>query len=221
MKKAQVTCFVLATLMLLSSCNTAGQAYGGLVGASIGGRVGGTVGFLAGGSFRGSSSALGSLVGMGVGAVIGVGIASQIEANENNTITERNQNTRIKREENGVMTRVRPGSFNPIAISGPTYMDVTGDGYISKNETIELEAYITNTSDYPLNDVTICINVSDTKHFTLSPPLTTNLQPGQKIRYTGRVHCNKARRGQSIEVCLTTTHAGKTNASESIYINQM
>lgn len=226
MKKTQITSLTLATVMLASSCASSYQAAGGVTGAMIGSHVGEAVGFLSGhGPFRGSNAALGSLVGMGVGAALGVGITSQIEKNESNRQAGRRKDATADRQrqvdtnQQSVYTRETNASFsNSTSLSELTYMDVTGDGAISKDETIEVEGYVTNTSDVVLNDIVICLTITDTKNFTVSPPLTTTLQPGQCIRYTGRVHCKKARRNQSVGVCLTTTLANQINRTESLYI---
>ena len=225
MKKTQITCLTLASILLVSSCTSSRQAAGGVTGAMIGGRVGELVGIAAGhGPFRGGSAALGGLIGMGVGAVVGVGVTSQIENNERG----RSHNPSERQGVNERRTTIEPDyqtsgrayaqESNPTTMSELTYMDVTGDGAISKDETIELESYITNNSENVLNDIVISLTISDTKNFIVSPPLTTTLQPGQKIRYTGRVHCKKAHRGNMVKVNLTTNLAGKVNTTGSVYI---
>lgn len=105
-----------------------------------------------------------------------------------------------------------------ISISDLTFMDIDGTGYISKGETIEVEGYITNTSNSVLNDVIIFLKVDDEKRFRLSPSLTTTLRPGQKIRYTGRILCDRAKRGQAVGVCLNTLYAGKQNTSSTLFV---
>mgnify|MGYP002859307387 CR=1 FL=1 len=229
----------LATLMLASSCTSSYQAAGGLTGAMIGSHVGSAVGFLSGsGRYRGDSSALGSLIGMGVGAILGVGIASQIEENEKaeaKRYEERANEERTSRNsENGYYGdadyQIGGGAYDGgtyngassqatfVSLSELSYMDADGDGCISKDETIEVEGYITNTSNSVLNDIVINLEVSDPKAFSISPSLTTNLQPGQKIRYTGRVHCLKTRRNQSVNINLVTTYAGKSCSSTSLIV---
>ena len=226
MKKTKITCLILAVAMLTGSCTSSYQASGGVTGAMIGGRVGETVGYLSGhGPFRGRSAALGNLVGMGVGAALGIGITSQIEANERAKHQRGKDNGYASDNEyydqgyqtgGGAYAGVTNSST--LYISDLSYTDMTGDGYISKDETIEVEGYITNTADHPLNDVVIYINVNDTKHFTISPPLTTTLRPGQRIRYTGRVHCGKTRRGRDITVSLNAKYGSKLSSSENLII---
>lgn len=105
-----------------------------------------------------------------------------------------------------------------LSISELSYMDADGDGYISKDETIEVEGYITNTSNSILRDIVIYLNVNNPKAFSLSPSLTTTLQPGQKIRYTGRVHCKRARGIESLGINLNTDYAGKQYTSNSLFV---
>lgn len=221
-----MTCLTLAAAMLASSCTSSYQAASGATGAMIGGRVGEAVGFLSGhGRFRGENAALGSLIGMGVGALLGVGIANQVEQNEK--AQARNRQYDDRQQDGGYSGdqdyQIGGGSYNgsesvlSSSISDLTYMDADGDGYISKGETIEVEGFITNTSDAPLQDIVIYLSVNDTKSFTLSPSLTTTLAPGQRIRYTGRVHCNKVRYN-SVSVNLNTTCNNKTNTSNSLFV---
>ncbi len=248
MKATKITCLALATLLLASSCESSYQAAGGVTGAMIGSHVGSAVGHLSGGHrhgryYRGGNAALGSLIGMGIGAALGVGIASQIEKKEKAEArrqegyedgygdyeTRENRRTTDGYEGNrdyqigggayeGTSSAYQGTSSAVISISELTFMDMDGTGTISKGETIEVEGYITNTSNSVLNDVVIFLKVDDEKRFRLSPSLTTTLRPGQKIRYTGRVVCDRAKRGQSVGVCLNTLYAGKQNTSNTLFV---
>lgn len=224
MKKTKITCLVLAMAMLTGSCTSSYQASGGVTGAMIGGQVGEGVGFLSGhGPFRGRSAALGNLVGMGVGAVLGIGITSQIEANERSKYQRGRNEGYAYNDDYSQGYQTGGGAYagttrSPFYISDISYTDMTGDGYISKDETIEVEGYITNTSEHTLENVVIYINVDNSKHLTISPPLTTSLRHGQRIRYTGRVHCKKARRSQSVVVSLNAKSGDRTSSSEKLTI---
>ena len=231
MKKTKIVCIPLATMMLVSSCTSSYQASGGLTGAMIGSHVGEAVGFLSGhGHFRGENAALGSLIGMGIGAVLGVGIASQIEENEKAEARryERNDDTYTSQNDGYYGNRdyqIGGGAYHGstataalVSLSDLTYMDADGDGCISKDETIEVEGFITNTSNSTLRDIVINLEVDNPKAFSISPSLTTTLQPGQKIRYTGRVHCIKTRGNASVGINLNTTYAGKTYSNNNLYV---
>lgn len=220
MKTTKATCFALAAALLISSCSSSYQAQGGVTGALIGSRVGETIGFLSGhGHFRGENAALGSLIGMGVGAVLGVGIASQIEQGEQigqrPKRTDRYDETPDYQTGSGAYAGTIPGA---VSISDLTYMDSDGDGLFSKNETLEVEGFITNTSNEPLKDIVIFLKSDNTKDVSISPSLTTTLRPGQKIRYTGRLHCKKAHNGKTLSVTLNTFHSGKVNTSGKLNI---
>ena len=228
-----------------SSYQAAGGVTGAMIGSHIGGAVGALSGH---GPFRGESAALGSLIGMGIGAILGVGITSQIEEQERaearryedyeqsrttngndgyydnnvsyqtsggyqngNQPVQENHNYQIGSYNGGVTSTV-------LSISDLTYMDADGDGYISKDETIEVEGYITNTSNSILRDIVIYLDVNDAKAFSISPSLTTTLQPGQKIRYTGRVHCLRTRGITSVGINLNTVYAEKTYTSNSLFV---
>lgn len=207
MKKTKFTCLALATALLVSSCNSSYQASSGATGAMIGSHVGGAIGVLSGhGYYRGNNAALGSLIGMGIGAVLGVGIASQIE--------EKEKAEARRYEQVPVETRV-PSVVN---ISELSYMDSNGDGYISKDETIEVEGFVTNSTKSILQDIVISLKVSDPKAFSTSPSLTTTLLPGQKIRYTGRIHCNRIHRNESVGVNMEVAYANRNSTSTSLFV---
>ena len=244
MKKNQFTCLTLATALLVSSCTSSYQAAGGVTGAMIGSHVGGAVGALAGhGHFRGESAALGSLIGMGIGAILGVGISSQIEEQERAEARRYEDYERTRGniqydgayEDNNVGYQTSGGyqgsvdshnfqiskgvaSTTVLSISDLSYMDADGDGYISKDETIEIEGFITNTTNSLLQDIVIQLNVDDPRSFGVSPSLTTTLQPGQKIRYTGRVHARRTRGHSSLGINLTTEYAGKSYTSNTLLV---
>lgn len=228
-----------------SSYQAAGGVTGAMIGSHIGGAVGALSGH---GHFRGESAALGSLIGMGIGAILGVGITSQIEEQEraearryedygqdrttvgNDGYYDNHVGYQISGGNQGGNQAVQEnhnyqiGSYNGsitstvLSISDLTYMDADGDGYISKDETIEVEGYITNATNSILRDIVIFLDVSDPKAFSISPSLTTTLQPGQKIRYTGRVHCLRTRSITSVGINLNTVYAEKTYTSNSLFV---
>jgi hypothetical protein len=153
---------------------------------------------------------------MGIGAVLGVGIASQIEEKE-----KEKAEARRYEEYSNIADSPSAAANSPSAainLSDLTYMDTNGDGYISKEEVIEVEGFITNTSNSVISDIVIYLTTNDDKAFIASPSLTTTLQPGQKIRYTGRIHCHKIRGLSAAEVQLHTSYANKSNVSNSLYI---
>lgn len=206
---------ILALAMMASSCGSAYQAESGARGAIIGGHVGEMVGILSGhGHSYGKNAALGSLIGMGIGAVLGVSVASQIEEKEK-------AESRRYDEDYNTVSSPSPTTSSPSAainLSDLTYADTDGDGYISKDEIIEVEGFITNTSNSVINDIVIYLTTNDAKAFIVSPWLTTTLQPGQKIRYTGRIHCRKTRGKSGAEVRLHTIYADKDNTSNSLFV---
>lgn len=218
MKRNKVLSVALATLILISSCGTSYQAAGGVTGAMIGGQVGEAIGFLTGhGPFRGENSALGNLVGMGVGAVLGVGIASQIERNEQAANTQ-TYDAPFEDYQTGGGAYMGAAASVRTNISPLNYMDGDGDGYLSKGETIEIEGFITNTTREQLNNIVIYLSTDNNKNCSISPSLTTSLEPGQRIRYTGRIHCKKAKKNQSVSVRLNVAYADKTNTSNPLVI---
>lgn len=115
----------------------------------------------------------------------------------------------------------RPSSSNAyVSIEPLSFMDGDGDGCISKNETIEVETYIKNTTNEPLRNVTISLITDDVRYVTLSSPLVTSLAPGQKVRYTGRVYCQKVKKNTplSVSVNVLTNGANCNTGSISVYM---
>lgn len=228
-----------------SSYQAVGGLTGAMIGSHVGSAVGVLTGS---GPFRGENAALGSLIGMGIGAILGVGITSQIEEKEKAEARRYSQEDIGYDESyydeqnyqigggNGGYQGVQGNMGNAgnsgyqvdglnggvgtavLNISELSYMDADGDGYISKDETIEVEGFITNTTNSVLRDIVISLNVTDPKSFSMSPSLTTTLQPGQRIRYTGRIHCNRTRGKESIGIHLNTMYAQKTYTSNRLFI---
>lgn len=234
MKK--ILAILLGVSVLASSCASSYQASGAMNGAMVGSTVGRAVGALSGrGCFHGRNAALGSLIGAGVGTILGVGITSAIEqkerrAYENQSSYEADNyapaggaydhqyNTPSR--PNTVYSGAHGGAYNTldVAISELTYTDANGDGCISKGETIEVQTFITNTTNTVLRDIVLSLNVSDPNNLRVSPSLTTTLRPGQRIRYTGRVYCTRARNGRWSNIHLTATCNGRSVVSEVIAV---
>ncbi len=233
MKQVKIGALALAGAILASSCASSYQAASGATGAMIGSRVGEAIGFVSGrGHFRGHNAALGSIIGMGVGAALGVGIASHIEKNEHKGYDERRTSRTSDYSSSDYQTGggaysngdysdnsiSATGHNGQLTISELTYMDADGDGYFSKGEVCEIEGFITNNTSTPIRDVVIYLNVSNSKDFFRSPSLTTTLLPGQRIRYTGRVSCKKARRGQNVFVNLNAQYGNTSTSSTNLAI---
>lgn len=234
MKKNKLACAAMASLILMSSCSSSYQASAGVTGAYLGGHIGEAVGFLSGhGHFRGENAALGSLVGMGVGAILGVGIANQIEKNQqhndgiyHNSDTDYQTGGGAGYDEAGAPNGDYRGTYSKgytldsgLEVSDLSYTDSDGDGLISQNEVIEVESVIKNTTDKMMRNVTIWLEVDDAKRCRVSPSLTTTIEPGETIRYTGRVYCKKARSGQRVTVTLCTNYTGLSARGRSMTVS--
>ncbi len=162
---------------------------------------------------------------MGVGAAIGVGIANSIEHKAKKKAEEREKSryddsyaySSDYQTSGGAQTPQSAG-LSYIDISDITYMDADGDGCISKGETCQIDAYITNKSNSTLSDVTITMFTDQAKRVTLSNPLITTLSPGQQVHYTGRVYCSKTKRDQGVQIMLNVSDGTGSANSETIYI---
>lgn len=217
----------LAATVLASSCNSSYEASGGVTGAIIGSHVGETIGFLSGsGRYRGESAALGSLIGTGVGTILGVGIARQTERNirkgyEADSYSEERYGSDDYQIGGGATYEGSDQGYSfssNLNMSDISYTDTDGDGYLSKNEVIEIAAKIENTSDHPLRNVSISLTTYNEKYCAVSPSLTIDLRPGEKTIYTGRIFCKKSKRGRKATFSLSATSQGLSSARKSFSI---
>lgn len=246
MNKIKTISFAVAASVLISSCTSYGQFGAGMTGAAIGSHIGRDVGYLAGighhHHFGGPSSALGSLIGAGIGAALGVGIQNSIERSHEKAATERYQRRQSTTSnddyqyEGGSSNRRYNESYDNypserandaegtvmsngyVSIEPLSYMDADGDGNLRKGETIEIQTYITNVSDKRLENVNITIQSSDSKYVTVSSPLFTSLAPGQRIKYTGRVYCQKSKSNSYTNIAVRVNAAGAAITTKSLAV---
>lgn len=231
MKSIKTLSLIVATSVLVASCTSYNQAAAGVTGAALGSHIGRDIGWLTSGHhFGGRNAALGSLIGAGVGAALGVGIQNSIEnsrANRANRAAEREYQRSQdsyssddyqtgggaydydRATVNGNTSYNRPATSSKyVSVEALTYMDGDGDGYISKGETIEVETYITNISNNRLRGVRISLNVPEDKYVTISSPLIIDLNPGQKVKYTGRIYCQKVKTDYPVNVSVNVNAEG-------------
>ena len=231
MKKNHITIstILLAAVTMLSSCQTSGQAAAGLTGAAIGSTLGSAIGGATGGHYgrygyyhyNGQGAALGSLIGMGVGAALGVAIQKSAEENERRQYENYQeydsyeQNSNYSRNYSNNNYTPAPSRL-PVLISEVTYFDGNGDGFMSKGETLEVETYIENRSNSTLYSVDIVLDTQQSKYVIASSPLTITLEPRQKVRYSGRIYCRKAKNGRSVPLTITVSEGNQMAQSETI-----
>ena len=237
MKSIKTLSLIVATSVLVASCTSYNQAAAGVTGAALGSRIGRDIGWLTSGHhFGGRNAALGSLIGAGVGAALGVGIQNSIEnsrANRAGRTVERSQDPYSSDDYqtgggasdysrtpvNGNTSYNRTTASNKyVSVESLTYMDGDGDGYISKGETIEVDTYITNISDKKLRSVRISLNVSEEKYVTFSSPLIIDLNPGQKVKYTGRIYCQKTKSDYPVNVSVDVNAEGMTTSTGTLSV---
>lgn len=215
---ATIVAGFLSSVMLLTSCTSSGQAVAGLTGAAIGSNIGGAIGGASGRGYyhyNGQGAALGSLIGMGVGAALGVAIQKSVENNERSYYEGYQDNSSYSSSYN-TPAPVQPRL--PLSISEITYFDGNGDGYMSKGETIEVETYIKNTGSRTLYNLYITLDTQNSKYVTVSSPLTISLEPGQKVRYSGRIYCRRIRHGHDVPLTITLASGSSTLQSETLYL---
>lgn len=223
------TCLMMAVAVLTTSCTSTSQTFAGFAGASLGSNIGGVIGAASSGRhhhYSGQGAALGSLIGMGVGAALGVAIQKSVEEGDRRQTESSMNETYYNAPEQRTATRnykteSRPVQSLPVRISELIYFDGNGDGLLSKGETIEVETYIKNTSNHTLRNVQIALDTQQSKYVSVSSPLTITLDPGQKVKYSGRVYGKRARRGQNITLTIRITEGNREAQSETLYVEMM
>lgn len=227
---------ILATAILATSCTSTSQTYAGFAGASLGSNVGSLIGAATGSGhghhrhYSGQGAALGSLIGMGVGAALGVAIQKSVEeggrrnrddAPADNTYNYAPNQTSTPNhtpKHPTTRTETRPATALPLRISELTYFDGNGDGLLSKGETIEVETYIRNTGRTTLHDLHIALDTRQNKHVSISSPLTITLEPGQTVKYSGRIYGKRSRSGHAVPLTILIASAQGQAQSETLYI---
>jgi outer membrane lipoprotein SlyB len=218
---------ILASIMM-SSCYTytSPMSYGGTAtGASIGGFLGSTLGAATtNGSFGGSL--VGNIVGSAAGAALGNKVSKSAEQRRLQKRQER-QNRRNQanaqqvqqddysydtpesndvdfsnyQTEGGANYDANTVNFN---ISNITVNDSDGDGYMSKEETVEVVCEVSNLNESNTEaDISIG-NPGDSK-FTYSPSVKATIDGGKSIRYTAKVYCKKLPTGDAIDIPITVS----------------
>ena len=223
---------ILAAAILATSCTSTSQTYAGFAGASLGSNVGSLIGAATGSGhghhrhYSGQGAALGSLIGMGVGAALGVAIQKSVEeggrrnrddapADNTYNYAPTHQNTP---KHPTTRTETKPATALPLRISELTYFDGNGDGLLSKGETIEVETYIRNTGRTTLHDLHIALDTRQNKHVSISSPLTITLEPGQTVKYSGRIYGKRSRSGHAVPLTILIASAQGQAQSETLYI---
>ena len=172
---------LVATALLLSSCQSMGQFYGAATGASLGGVFGSAIGGIADGP-RGHD--LGTVVGMAVGGMIGAAASAPKtdDGNYRSSDYYYEYGTDDYRQNNGY------SPYASLDIEEMRFVDENNNRALDAEEHARLVFIIRNTGRDYVYDIAPVITVSGTKEIYLSPTaIIKELAPGKAVRYQSEV----------------------------------
>lgn len=172
---------LMATALLMSSCQSMSQFYGAATGASLGGMFGSAIGGIADGP-RGSD--LGTVVGMAVGGMIGAAATAP-------KTDDGNYRSSDYYYEYGDDDYRQNNSYSPYAsieIADLRFVDENNSNTLDAEEHARLVFIIRNTGRDYVYDIAPVITVTGTKEIYLSPTaIVKELAPGKAVRYQSEV----------------------------------
>ncbi len=203
MNKKSVFAGLMASALLLSSCQSLSQFYGVTTGASIGGMFGSAIGGIADGP-RGSD--LGTVVGMAVGGIIGAAATAPKTDDGNYRSSDYYYDYDMDdyRENN---------SYSPyanIVIEEMRFVDENSNRALDANEHAKLVFIIRNTGRDYAYDIAPVITVSGTKEIYLSPTaIVKELGPGKAVRYQSELIATKKLKNGNVDFSIGLSDGDK------------
>ena len=188
--KKTVFATLVATALLMSSCQSVGQFYGAATGASIGGMFGSAIGGITDGP-RGSD--LGTVVGMAVGGIIGA--AATAPKTDDGNYRSSDYYYDYDRDDYRQNNAYSP--YANLEIAELRFVDDNNNRAIDAGEHAKLVFIIRNTGRDYVYDIAPVITVSGTKQIYLSPTaIVKELGPGKAVRYQAEIIAtNKLKNG--------------------------
>ena len=185
MNKKTVFVGLIATALLMSSCQSMNQFYGATTGASIGGMFGSAIGGITDGP-RGHD--LGRVVGMAVGGIIGAA-ATAPKTDDGNY---RSSDYYYDYDMDDYRQNNAYSPFASIEIEELRFVDENDNRALDANEHAKLVFIMRNTGRNYVYDIAPVITVSGTKEIYLSPTaIVKELAPGKAVRYQSEVVATK------------------------------
>lgn len=184
-------CLLIATALLMTSCESMDQFYGTVTGAGLGGWFGSAIGGITGGP-RGADA--GAVIGMVTGAVVGAAATSS----ENTPPRERYDDGYVSYGRSSEY--VRPSSsYAFLEVRNLTYTDNDNSRSINAGETAVITMDIYNASQSVVYDVAPQV-VCDNKHITVSPTaIISSIDSGKGVRYKAMVRADRKLRDGKAE----------------------
>ena len=179
--KKTVFVTLMATALLLSSCQSMSQFYGAATGASIGGMFGSAIGGIADGP-RGSD--LGTVAGMAIGGIIGAAATAPKTDNGNYRSSDYYYDYDIDdyRQNNAYSPYVN------IEIEELRFVDDNNNRALDAEEHAKLVFIMRNVGRDYVYDIAPVITVTGTKEIYLSPTaIVKEPGPGKAVRYQAEI----------------------------------
>lgn len=172
---------LMATALLMSSCQSMSQFYGAATGASLGGMFGSAIGGIADGP-RGSD--LGTVVGMAVGGMIGAA-ATAPKTDDGNY---RSSDYYYDYDMDDYRQNNAYSPYASLDIEELRFVDDNNNRALDAEEHARLVFIIRNTGRDYVYDIAPVITVTGTKEIYLSPTaIIKELAPGKAVRYQSEV----------------------------------
>lgn len=212
MNKKTVFAGLIASTLLLSSCQTMSQFYGAATGASIGGMFGSAIGGIADGP-RGSD--MGTVVGMAVGGIIGAAATAP-------KTDDGNYRSSDYYYEYGVDDYRQNNSYSPYAnieIVDLRFVDENDNRALDAGEHAKLVFIMRNTGRDYVYDIAPVITVSGTKEIYLSPTaIVKELAPGKAVRYQSEIIATKKLKRGSVDFSIGFSNGDKLYTMRSFQL---
>ena len=203
MNKRTVFAGLIASAMLLSSCQSISQFYGATTGASIGGMFGSAIGGIADGP-RGSD--MGTVVGMAIGGIIGAA-ATAPRTNDGNY---RSSDYYYDYDMDDYRQNNAYSPYASIEIQELRFVDENNNNALDANEHAKLVFIIRNTGRDYVYDIAPVITVSGTKEIYLSPTaIVKELGPGKAVRYQSEVVATKKLKSGAVDFSIAFSDGDK------------
>ena len=176
---------LVATSLLMSSCQSMSQFYGATTGASLGGMFGSAIGGIADGP-RGSD--LGTVVGMAIGGMIGAA-ATAPKTDDGNY---RSSDYYYDYDMDDYRQNNAYSPYANIEIEELRFVDENNNRALDADEHAKLVFIMRNTGRDYIYDIAPVITVSGTKQIYLSPTaIVKELAPGKAVRYHSEIVATK------------------------------
>lgn len=176
---------LVATSLLMSSCQSMSQFYGATTGASLGGMFGSAIGGIADGP-RGSD--LGTVVGMAIGGMIGAA-ATAPKTDDGNY---RSSDYYYDYDMDDYRQNNAYSPYANIEIEELRFVDENNNRALDADEHAKLVLIMRNTGRDYIYDIAPVITVSGTKQIYLSPTaIVKELAPGKAVRYQSEIVATK------------------------------